>query len=253
MEDTVMHMTLAEAFEEEKLFKKSNKQKGTKKIDMDQYFIVPHKYVVLELTPTELLALSLIMGMIVNSEKKEFYGSMNYVASRIGCRIPTASKIVNGLAKKGYFIKSEEQDENGCYRYTVPEEDSVEVQDKDEEKLHEKIKELRQEKYDAEICEIIGYLNMKLDKRFSANSATTRRLITARFNDGYKIEDFITVIDNKIRTWHGVKNGDFEGDKYLKPDTLFGNKFDYYLNEVDTTEKNKPRKVFYDNVKLEDI
>ncbi|MDN6206002.1 MAG: conserved phage C-terminal domain-containing protein, partial [Staphylococcus simulans] len=45
---------------------------------------------------------------------------------------------------------------------------------------------------------------------------------------------FIKVIDTKVQQW----SGDATMDKYLRPATLFGNKFDDYLNEYQTKKQN---------------
>ena len=50
--------------------------------------------------------------------------------------------------------------------------------------------------------------------------------INARINEGYNITDFNAVIDNKVNDW---ANTDME--KFLRPETLFGTKFEGYLNE----------------------
>ena len=59
----------------------------------------------------------------------------------------------------------------------------------------------------------------------------TRDLITARVNEGFTEDDFKTVIDKKYKEWHGT---DFE--IYMRPSTLFGTKFEGYLNQVTTTK-----------------
>ena len=76
------------------------------------------------------------------------------------------------------------------------------------------------------IKEIVTYLNEKCGTHYRCNTANTRKHITARFADGYTISDFMTVIDKKSAEWQGTK---FE--LYLRPDTLFGSKFESYLNQ----------------------
>lgn len=76
------------------------------------------------------------------------------------------------------------------------------------------------------VDEVINYLNKKADKNYR-NSQYARRHINARLNEGYTIEDFNKVVDNKVADWKGNK----EFDKFLRPQTLFGNKFESYLNE----------------------
>ena len=75
---------------------------------------------------------------------------------------------------------------------------------------------------------IIEYLNNKVNKRFSYKSESNRKLIKARFNEGYKLEDFIKVIDIKTNEWIN----DEKMKNYLQPSTLFrGSNFDKYLNQ----------------------
>lgn len=75
---------------------------------------------------------------------------------------------------------------------------------------------------------IIEYLNNKVNKRFSYKSKSNRKLIKARFNEGYKLEDFIKVIDIKTNEWIN----DEKMKNYLQPSTLFrGSNFDKYLNQ----------------------
>lgn len=74
--------------------------------------------------------------------------------------------------------------------------------------------------------EIIDYLNEKANTRYKYNTDKTIKLIKARLNEKYTIDDFKTVIDNKCNEWLGN-----EMEKYLRPETLFGNKFEGYLNQ----------------------
>lgn len=79
----------------------------------------------------------------------------------------------------------------------------------------------------------INYLNEKTGKNFSHNSYKSNKVIKARLNEGYQVEDFKKVIDIKVAEWKG---GHFE--KYLRPETLFGPKFESYLNQsMPTSDK----------------
>ena len=71
----------------------------------------------------------------------------------------------------------------------------------------------------------IAYLNQKLGKNYKYVDKNTK-LVNARLKEGYTIDDFKTVIDKKVAEW---QNGDMT--KYLRPETLFGTKFDGYLNQ----------------------
>lgn len=72
----------------------------------------------------------------------------------------------------------------------------------------------------------VEYLNSKAGTKYKSTSKNTTRHIQARINEGYTLEDFKTVIDKKCSEW---LNTDME--KYLCPETLFGSKFEKYLNQ----------------------
>ena len=79
----------------------------------------------------------------------------------------------------------------------------------------------------AEISKkVISHLNEKTGSKYRSNTKSTLKHINARLNDGYKLDDFIVVIDKKSKEW---KETEFE--KYLCPETLFGTKFEKYLNQ----------------------
>ena len=76
--------------------------------------------------------------------------------------------------------------------------------------------------------EIISYLNEKAGTNYRATTKKTKSLIHARLEEGFTLEDFKTVIDKKCAEWKDDK--DFA--QYLRPETLFGTKFEGYLNEI---------------------
>ena len=77
-----------------------------------------------------------------------------------------------------------------------------------------------------EIQEIIDYLNQSTGKHFKPKSKNAQRHISARLKEGYKIDDFKKVIDVKSVKWMGTSM-----EQFMRPETLFGSKFDDYLNE----------------------
>lgn len=81
--------------------------------------------------------------------------------------------------------------------------------------------------------EIIGYLNQKAGTSYRVTSKKTRQLITARWNEGYRLDDFKQVIDNKTLEWLD----DPGWSKYLRPETLFSPKFESYLNQKPFSSK----------------
>lgn len=74
---------------------------------------------------------------------------------------------------------------------------------------------------------VIKYLNAKAGTNYRATNKATQRLIKARFNEGMTTKDFKKVIDNKCNDW--LK--DPKMCEFLRPATLFGSKFESYLNQ----------------------
>lgn len=81
-------------------------------------------------------------------------------------------------------------------------------------------------------AEIIDYLNQRLGSRYKPTTKNTRQLIRARWNEGFRLEDFKAVIDKKCVEWIGT-----EWEKFLRPVTLFGTKFESYLNQLSVERK----------------
>ncbi|NLU53422.1 MAG: hypothetical protein GXX10_11250 [Clostridiaceae bacterium] len=99
---------------------------------------------------------------------------------------------------------------------------------------------------DIPFDEIISYLNEKAGTNYRSKSQTSRRLIQARFNEGFTLDDFFKVIDNKVADWgHEPAPGEKDMRPYLRPETLFGTKFESYLNsrpEVKVNKKSIPHR-----------
>ena len=99
--------------------------------------------------------------------------------------------------------------------------------------------------------EIINYLNGKAGTKYRATTTKTKNLITARFREGFTLDDFITVIDNKVED---SKNPKIFDPRYLRPETLFGTKFEGYLNQKPRGGgpggKNEPSKGFAEKYDL---
>ena len=84
---------------------------------------------------------------------------------------------------------------------------------------------------DAGVYEaIVSYLNAKAHTNYKPTTEATRRLINARIKEGHTVQDFKTVIDHKSAEWNGSGMA-----QYLRPQTLFGIKFESYLNAPDYT------------------
>lgn len=76
--------------------------------------------------------------------------------------------------------------------------------------------------------EIIDYLNKVANKNYRHDNNKTKTLIKARWNEGFRVNDFKKVIDIKSSEW--LSNDKMS--KFLRPETLFGTKFESYLNEA---------------------
>lgn len=83
-------------------------------------------------------------------------------------------------------------------------------------------------KPDDMVLEVITYLNSTADLNYRSSGKETIRLIKAREKEGYILEDFRAVIDSRTAQW----KTDPKMSQYLRPQTLFGTKFEAYLNEA---------------------
>ena len=90
------------------------------------------------------------------------------------------------------------------------------------------------ESFNDTLNQIISYLNAKAAMNYKASSKKTQSLIRARIADGFNVDDFMTVIDKKCAEWIGT-----EYEKYLRPETLFGTKFEGYLNARINPKRSK--------------
>lgn len=80
---------------------------------------------------------------------------------------------------------------------------------------------------------ILNYLNIRANVNYRITNRKTVGLITARLREGFTAEDFKVVIDKKVIEWSGTN---FE--QYLNPFTLFGDKFELYLNQKVNAKEN---------------
>lgn len=107
-----------------------------------------------------------------------------------------------------------ELDKNNIYSRVSDE--TPTVSENEEEKLN----------LTAKTKEILEYLNSRLNTNYKSTSKKTQSLVRARLNEGYTVDDFEKVIDTKCDEWLNTSMS-----KYLRPETLFSNKFESYLNQ----------------------
>ena len=86
----------------------------------------------------------------------------------------------------------------------------------------------KQDRTDNITKEVIDRLNDRAGTNYKESTEKTKRLIHARLKEGFSLNDFNRVIDKKCREWSNT-----EMAKYLRPETLFGMKFESYLNQPD--------------------
>ena len=86
--------------------------------------------------------------------------------------------------------------------------------------------------YTPQIKEVIDYLNEKTNKNFRYTTKKTQTLIKTLLKNKYTVEDIKKVIDIKVKQWGKDKKMKI----YLRPETLFGSKFEAYLNEEPNEE-----------------
>lgn len=84
--------------------------------------------------------------------------------------------------------------------------------------------------------QIIDYLNIKANTRYKYTSEKYKKSIHARVEEGFTLNDFQEVIDKKCAEWVGT-----EWEKFLRPETLFGTKFEGYLNQKAVVKSNRVR------------
>ena len=90
--------------------------------------------------------------------------------------------------------------------------------------------------------DIVEHLNEVTGSSFRASSQKTVRLLRARLNEGYEVDDFKAVIDVKAREW----KDDPKMSRYLRPETLFGTKFEGSLQEARCCRGDSARSDFAD-------
>ena len=199
------------------------------RINRDNYITISGWMVTeLNLKGNELIIYAMIYGFS-QAENQTFDGSMNYVAEWLNTSRQTVNNALKSLVNKGYVEKYDifENNKKQCkYRAVknIPAAPAPVPKETKETEAH-----------NYYYNEIIDYLNKKTGKKFSAQNQETRKHIHARIAEGRTLGDFKLVIDNKCAEWLGT---DFE--KFLRPKTLFGTKFEAYLNQSPAAPAAKP-------------
>ena len=148
----------------------------------------------------------------------------NIVPSCRSCNASKGTKNVDSWYNKSEVFDAERLQKINIYRCKTNINDlrkaNVSQADKDIDKERDK-----EEEKENIYSSVIDYLNQKASTKYKATTAKTKSVIHARVAEGFTLDDFKTVIDKKCAEWIGT---DYE--KFLRPETLFGTKFEGYLN-----------------------
>jgi uncharacterized phage protein (TIGR02220 family) len=194
----------------------------------------------LHLSGNELITYAVIYGFS-QDDNSWFVGSRSYLAAWCQTSEKSVTNNLKKLLDRG-LLRKRTKTEHGCtfndYQAIVPSsiggkkvpstgEESA--PDTGEESSPHTLEDSHTSSEDASILfsEIIDYLNEKANRRYRPSTPKTREHIRARWSEGYRLDDFKHVIDVKVADWLG----DDKMDRYLCPDTLFGTKFEKYLNQ----------------------
>lgn len=189
----------------------------------------------LHLKGNELMIYAIIYGFS-QAENQVFSGSLQYLADWTNSTKQGVIKCLKSLVEKSFIVK-QEKTINGvkfCEYYATKLNTLLnKVECPMQQSLTGSIQQslnnniiINNKTYNIDnIIIIINYLNEKAKTAYKPTTKNTIKHINARFAEGYTVEDFKTVIDKKCAEWIGT---DFE--QYLCPDTLFGAKFEKYLN-----------------------
>lgn len=91
--------------------------------------------------------------------------------------------------------------------------------------------------------DVIDYLNQQTGKHYKSTTKKNKTVIRARSDEGFNLDDFKKVIDNKVAEWKGT-----DMEKYLRPETLFGTKFEGYLNQQQSNAVDEDWRKQYEGV-----
>ena len=197
----------------------------------------------LNLKGNELLAYAVIYGFS-QTDGAKFTGSRKYLAEWCGCSMATIDRTLNSLVDKGLISRTSYVTKHG-YRAVeyaamgpihINEPSAAEPRTTDTDDPRTPAVEPQpllnepqtpaQPKEPDPTEEVVDHLNQRAGTHYKATTANTRKLIKARLKEGFTVDELKMVIDKKCSEW--LNNRDMV--QYLRPETLFGPKFEGYLN-----------------------
>ena len=193
----------------------------------------------LNIKGNELIVYAIIHGFSQDNDSY-FYGSLNYLAQWTGTTEQCMADVLKKLGDKGLVERIVREGKTNLYRTINPFEQGNCIINNEKPK-RKRIRDV--DKYKTEVEEVISYLNNKLGSRYTSKSITNNKLIISKIKDGFTVEDFKNVIDKKYAEWND--NPDFS--RYLRPQTLFGDKFENYVNQESTSKNLSSYTIHTDN------
>lgn len=202
----------------------------------------------LNLKGNELLAYAVIYGFS-QVDGAKFTGSRKYLAEWCGCSMATIDRTINSLVDKGLISRTSHVTKHGyrAVEYAVRQNDTqapadtqthtestTEHNTTEPQPLIDEPQAPAQPKKPDPTEEVVNHLNRRAGTHYKPTTANTRKLVKARLKEGFTVDDMKLVIDKKCADWlNNPKMAEF-----LRPDTLFGNKFEGYLNARSNTRLN---------------
>lgn len=222
----------------------------------------------LNLKGNELLIYALVYGFSQDGNSS-FKGSRKYIADWCGCSLNTVDRSLLSLVNKGLLAKYPHTDASGNrlvdYAAIQPTSTATPAhaatQSPAAAQAHERDLWGNDSNADATRCqtpaakpqstvpelqaptqpkepdpteEVVNHLNHRLGTKYKPTTQATCKLVKARLKEGFTVEDMKLVIDKKAAEWIGNPRM----SQYLRPDVLFGNKFEGYLNAA-TPQSNR--------------
>lgn len=174
--------------------------------------------------------------------EKGCYASNKYLAEFCQCGESTVSRAITKLRELGYIriasFDGRTRVLHSCLaksaRQTpqISKAESSNRQDRILDKVTSKEKDSMSgnsdESFEGDLKAIVDHLNAKVGSRYTTKNKQLRGYVHARLEEGFTVDDFLTVIDNKVAKW----GDDPKMRDFLRPSTLFApSHFEEYLNE----------------------
>lgn len=170
------------------------------------------------------LALYAIIHKYSDIGNQAYTASINVFCEWLGVSRHTVIDSLKSLEKRGLITKTSKEVKGVIYNSyravmpgIAPDQEEPQVQEKAEKDMG------------IPFGDIIGYLNERAGTSFRASAESSKSHIRARWANGFRLDDFFRVIEVKVKEWKYDK----KMSAYLRPSTLFGTKFESYLQQAE--------------------